>query len=122
MKPPSYWNTNVLYHTLVDPEFACYSTQPILDSKYDEVQPEDIAVQQHHLSATQQEQLADVLRDFSILFNGEMGSILIRKFILRLTLLNHLPNSIKHTQFHVSIWIPLKLNCFVLWILVSFLA
>jgi hypothetical protein len=59
---------------LVDPEFGCFaSTTPIMDSKYEEINPSDVAAQQSHLSPLQQHQLAEVLRQFPVLFNGTLG-------------------------------------------------
>jgi hypothetical protein len=74
MKPPNYWNHDTIYLMLVDPEFDCFaSTTPILDSKYEEIDPFDVAAQQSHLSLSQKEQLAGLLSKFSVLFNGELG-------------------------------------------------
>jgi Reverse transcriptase (RNA-dependent DNA polymerase) len=45
----------------------------ILSSKYEEVDPTEVAQQQKHLTVQQQQQLAQLLSKFPILFNGMLG-------------------------------------------------
>jgi hypothetical protein len=49
------------------------STREILSSKYDKVETNDVAQQQHHLSQRQRDDLAGVLQNFSTLFSGKLG-------------------------------------------------
>ncbi len=57
----------------------CFATI-ILDAKYEKVNMNDVVNQLTHLSATQKEDLRNVLRDFSNLFDGTLGVYPHRKF------------------------------------------
>jgi hypothetical protein len=60
-----------------DPD--CYATA-ILDAKYKKVNMDDVVKQLTHLSATQKEDLRNVLKDFPKLFDGTLGVYPHRKF------------------------------------------
>jgi hypothetical protein len=57
----------------------CFATA-ILDAKYEKVNMDDVVNKLTHLSATQKEDLRNVLRDFSNLFDGTLGVFSYRKF------------------------------------------
>jgi hypothetical protein len=50
-----------------------YRTKTILSSKYEEVDVDEVARQQSHLSERQQQELAAVLRKHTHLFSGKLG-------------------------------------------------
>ena len=60
-----------------DPD--CHATE-ILDAKYKKVSTDEVVEQCTHLSATQKEDLRNVLKDFPKLFNGTLGVYPHRKF------------------------------------------
>ena len=50
----------------------CFATA-ILDAKYEKVNVDDVVKQLIHLSKSQQDDLINVLKNFSNLFNGTLG-------------------------------------------------
>jgi hypothetical protein len=61
-----------------------YRTKTILSSKYEEVDVDDIAAQQKHLSQRQQQDLAAVLKQHTKLFSGKLGLYTGRQVHLKL--------------------------------------
>ncbi len=57
----------------------CYATA-ILDAKYKKVNTDDVVKQLTHLSTTQKEDLRNMLKDFSKIFDGTLGVYPYRKF------------------------------------------
>jgi len=60
-----------------DPD--CFATA-ILDAKYEKVNVDDVVAQLTHLSKSQRDDLLNVLKDFSNLFDGTLGVYPRRKF------------------------------------------
>jgi hypothetical protein len=56
-----------------------YKSKSILHSKYEEVNTDDIASQQQHLTAEQQNELKQLLRKYKKLFSGKLGTYPHRK-------------------------------------------
>ena len=61
-----------------------YKSKTILPSKYDEVNSQDVAYQQEHLSRSQQEDLAKLFSKYEKLFSGKLGAYPHRKVHLEL--------------------------------------
>ena len=57
-----------------------YFGTAILDAKYEKVNVYDVVKQLTHLSKSQQDDLLNVLKDFSNLFDGTLGVYPHRKF------------------------------------------
>ena len=60
-------------------EVDCYMSQ-IFNSTYEQVDPEEVARQQTHLTKQQQKQLANLLQKFEKLFCGELGKYEEKRF------------------------------------------
>ncbi len=60
-----------------DPD--CFATA-ILDAKYEKVNVDDVVEQLTHLSKSQRDDLLNMLKDFSNLFDGTLGVYPHRKF------------------------------------------
>jgi hypothetical protein len=63
---------------------AGYKSKTILHSKYEHVDPHEVAQQQKHLSKRQQEELGNLFAKFNKLFSGKLGKYHHRKVHLEL--------------------------------------
>jgi hypothetical protein len=72
---------------------TCYATE-ILDTKYEKVEVDEVINQLDHLTLEQKEDLKEVLKEHSKLFDGTLGVYPHRKFLIDLV-----PGAIaKHTR------------------------
>ena len=74
------------YFQCTDTAKAVYATggTPILDAKYDRINPHDVAHQCTHLSATERDKLYTLLAQFSELFSGKLGRYVKQTFSIHL--------------------------------------
>ena len=103
-RPANYFNDSQLYESVMamladhdDLDQSGYCTKTILSSKYKEVDMDEVARQQSHLSERQQQELAAVLRKHTHLFSGKLG-----QYPNRLVHLDLIPNSQKLSPLSCS--------------------
>jgi len=71
LKPRSFWTDPYNIHTVLASE--------IQESKYEQVSVRKVALQQHHLTQQQCQELALVLQQYPDLFSGKLGLYPYRK-------------------------------------------
>jgi hypothetical protein len=74
MKPPGFWEDTLnLYFSLNSDENEEEHVAEIKESKYEKVDPMEVAQQQKHLDASKCKKLGMMLNKFEKLFDGTLG-------------------------------------------------